>query len=121
MDKKKLEKAEQKIKQKQEKRAVQDSSSSSKSKSEYVTQHSLVVVASLAPRTCYGQTADSSLSETNSQMIVFFPPLPVFSFDGSTASASQQSNRKEAKMEAVGANRSSDIRISDFDIAFGEK
>ena len=40
---------------------------------------------------------------------------------GSTASASQQSNRKESKMEASGTNKSSDIRISDFDISFGEK
>ena len=44
-----------------------------------------------------------------------------FSFQISTASASQQSNRKENKMEASGTNKSADIRISDFDISFGEK
>ena len=44
----------------------------------------------------------------------------ICSFQNS-ASASQQSNRKENKMEATGGYRSKEIKISDFDIAFGEK
>ncbi|XP_046559186.1 ATP-binding cassette sub-family F member 3-like [Haliotis rubra] len=38
-----------------------------------------------------------------------------------TASASQQINRKDAKLDASGTNRSYDIRIENFDIAFGER
>ncbi|XP_033764242.1 ATP-binding cassette sub-family F member 3-like [Pecten maximus] len=37
------------------------------------------------------------------------------------ASASQQFNRKDVKFDASGANRSYDIKIDNFDIAFGEK
>ena len=37
------------------------------------------------------------------------------------ASASQQANRKETKMEAAGTNKSYDIRIEDFDVAYGDK
>lgn len=36
-------------------------------------------------------------------------------------SASQQSNRKDAKLDASGVNRSYDIRIENFDISFGER
>ena len=39
--------------------------------------------------------------------------------DGPTAS--QQMNRKDTKFDASGANRSYDIKIDDFDIAFGDK
>ena len=37
------------------------------------------------------------------------------------ASASQQGDRKEARMDIAGTNKSKDIRIENFDIAFGEK
>lgn len=37
------------------------------------------------------------------------------------ATASQQSSRKFNKLEAGGANKSYDIRIENFDIAFGDK
>ncbi|XP_050412288.1 ATP-binding cassette sub-family F member 3 isoform X1 [Patella vulgata] len=37
------------------------------------------------------------------------------------ASASQQINRRDAKMDASGTNRSLDIKIENFDIAFGER
>ncbi|KAK3105053.1 hypothetical protein FSP39_016220 [Pinctada imbricata] len=37
------------------------------------------------------------------------------------ATASQQFNRKDTKMEAAGTNRSYDIKIENFDIAFGER
>ena len=39
-----------------------------------------------------------------------------------TATASQATNRKELKMEeSGGGNRSTDIRIENFDVAFGDK
>jgi ATP-binding cassette subfamily F protein 3 len=38
-----------------------------------------------------------------------------------TASASQVVNKKESKMEAKGTNRSQDIRIENFDVAFGDR
>lgn len=38
-----------------------------------------------------------------------------------TASASQVTSRKDAKMEAKGSNRTQDIRIENFDIAFGDR
>ncbi|XP_026285757.2 ATP-binding cassette sub-family F member 3 isoform X1 [Frankliniella occidentalis] len=38
-----------------------------------------------------------------------------------TASASQVTSRKDAKMEAKGSNRTQDIRIENFDVAFGDK
>lgn len=37
------------------------------------------------------------------------------------ASASQISNKKENKMDNKGTNRSMDIRIESFDLAFGDK
>ena len=36
-------------------------------------------------------------------------------------SASQQFNRKDMKLDASGTNRSYDIKIDNFDIAFGDK
>ncbi|CAD7080940.1 unnamed protein product [Hermetia illucens] len=38
-----------------------------------------------------------------------------------TATASQVFNKKDSKMESKGINRSMDIRIENFDLAFGEK
>ena len=38
-----------------------------------------------------------------------------------TATASQAINRKDQKMDESGTSRSSDIRIENFDIAFGDK
>ena len=37
------------------------------------------------------------------------------------ASASQQINKRDARLDASGNNRSTDIKIEDFDIAFGER
>ncbi|ESO83643.1 hypothetical protein LOTGIDRAFT_133119 [Lottia gigantea] len=37
------------------------------------------------------------------------------------ASASQQINRRDAKMDASGTNKSLDIKIENFDVAFGER
>ena len=37
------------------------------------------------------------------------------------ATASQQFNKRDQKLDASGNNRSTDIRIEDFDIAFGER
>jgi ATP-binding cassette subfamily F protein 3 len=39
--------------------------------------------------------------------------------DGATAS--QSGNRREAKLEASGTNKSRDIRIENFDLAYGER
>lgn len=39
----------------------------------------------------------------------------------SSASASQVTSKKEAKMEAKGCNRSQDIRIENFDVSFGDR
>jgi ATP-binding cassette subfamily F protein 3 len=39
--------------------------------------------------------------------------------DGATAS--QVTSKKEAKMEAKGNNRAQDIRIENFDVAYGER
>ena len=38
-----------------------------------------------------------------------------------TASASQVTSRKDAKLEAKGTNRTQDIRIENFDVAFGDR
>ncbi|XP_020916171.1 ATP-binding cassette sub-family F member 3 [Exaiptasia diaphana] len=39
--------------------------------------------------------------------------------DGATAS--QSANRREAKLEASGTNKSRDIKIENFDLAYGER
>lgn len=39
----------------------------------------------------------------------------------SSASASQVTSKKEAKLEAKGNNRSQDIRIENFDVSFGDR
>lgn len=77
MDKKKLEKAQAKLQQKQDKRTEQ-------------------VVKGV-----------SSMSVSNNKM------------DGATAS--QVTSKKEAKMEAKGNNRAQDIRIENFDVAYGDR
>lgn len=41
--------------------------------------------------------------------------------NGVKATASQMTNKKTAKLVAKGLNRSMDIRIENFDLAFGEK
>jgi ATP-binding cassette, subfamily F, member 3 len=38
-----------------------------------------------------------------------------------TASASQVQSKKETKMESKGTNRATDVRIENFDIAYGDK
>lgn len=38
-----------------------------------------------------------------------------------SATASQVTSKKEAKMEAKGTNRAQDVRIDNFDIAYGDK
>lgn len=49
----------------------------------------------------------SNMSVANSKM------------DGATAS--QVTSKKEAKMEAKGNNRAQDIRIENFDVAYGDR
>ena len=39
----------------------------------------------------------------------------------SSATASQVTSKKEAKMEAKGCNRSQDVRIENFDVSFGDR
>ncbi|XP_054286429.1 ATP-binding cassette sub-family F member 3-like [Macrosteles quadrilineatus] len=46
------------------------------------------------------------------------PPAPV---QLQTATASQVTSKKEAKLEAKGNNRAQDIRIENFDIAYGDR
>ena len=72
VDQKKLEKAEAKLKQKKEKRSVEEGK-------------------------------------------------PTQRFELNSATASQQTNRRDAKLDASGTNKSYDIRIENFDVAFGEK
>jgi len=38
-----------------------------------------------------------------------------------TATASQVTNKKNTKLDQKGLNRSMDIKIENFDLAFGEK
>lgn len=38
-----------------------------------------------------------------------------------TASASQVTSKKESKLEAKGNNRTQDIRIENFDVAYGDR
>ena len=56
-------------------------------------------------------------------MDMFFSAVSVFfiqfRLDGPTAS--QQFNRKDVKFDASGANRSYDVKIENFDIAFGDR
>lgn len=77
MDKRKLEKAQAKLQQKQDKRTEQ-------------------VIKGV-----------STVSVASSKM------------DGATAS--QVTSKKEAKMEAKGNNRAQDIRIENFDVAYGDR
>jgi hypothetical protein len=42
-------------------------------------------------------------------------------FKPETATASQVTSKKDAKLEAKGSNRTADIRIENFDIAYGER
>ena len=37
------------------------------------------------------------------------------------ATASQQTNRKEAKLDDSGQNKSYDVRLENFDVSFGER
>lgn len=78
MDKKKLEKAQAKLQQKQDKRTEQ-------------------VIKGVG-----------TMSVVNSNKM-----------DGATAS--QVTSKKEAKMEAKGNNRAQDIRIENFDVAYGDR
>lgn len=45
-------------------------------------------------------------------------PAPI---QTSSATASQVTSKKEAKLEAKGNNRSQDIRIENFDVSFGDR
>ncbi|KAK3725324.1 hypothetical protein QZH41_012014, partial [Actinostola sp. cb2023] len=45
--------------------------------------------------------------------------IPVVEMDGATAS--QSGNRREAKLEASGTNKSRDVKIENFDLAYGER
>ena len=47
--------------------------------------------------------------------------LLTFRYQEQTATVSQQTNRREAKMDASGQNKSYDIRVENFDISFGER
>lgn len=38
-----------------------------------------------------------------------------------TATASQVTSKKESKMEAKGTNRTQDVRIENFDVAYGDR
>lgn len=38
-----------------------------------------------------------------------------------TATASQVTSKKDSKLEAKGTNRAQDIRIENFDVAYGER
>lgn len=38
-----------------------------------------------------------------------------------TATASQVTSKKESKLEAKGNNRTQDIRIENFDVAYGDR
>lgn len=77
MDKKKLEKAQAKLQQKQDKRTEQ-------------------VVKGVGTMSVANSKSDS-------------------------ATASQVTSKKEAKLEAKGNNRAQDIRIENFDVAYGER
>lgn len=44
-----------------------------------------------------------------------------FSLSPELASASQQINKRDARLDASGNNRSTDIKIENFDIAFGDR
>lgn len=77
MDKKKLEKAQAKLQQKQDKRTEQ-------------------VIKGVG-----------TMSVVNSKM--------------DNATASQVTSKKEAKLEAKGNNRAQDIRIENFDVAYGDR
>ena len=54
-------------------------------------------------------------------MLTAVPVLHAYSVIGNTASASQQGNRREAKMEASGTNKTYDIRLENFDISYADK
>lgn len=47
--------------------------------------------------------------------------LPVTAPVLQTATASQVTSKKDSKLEAKGTNRTQDIRIENFDIAYGDR
>jgi ATP-binding cassette subfamily F protein 3 len=49
------------------------------------------------------------------------PATSVTPAQTSSATASQVTSKKEAKLEAKGCNRSQDIRIENFDVSFGDR
>jgi ATP-binding cassette subfamily F protein 3 len=90
VNQKKLEKAEQKIREKQEKRAQQETMTK-------------------APQCVFDRYSHRQL--------LFF----LIRYQPNSASASQQSSRRDNKMESSGTNKSYDIRIENFDVSFGDK
>ncbi|XP_039297067.1 ATP-binding cassette sub-family F member 3 [Nilaparvata lugens] len=96
VDQKKLEKAEAKLQAKQERRAEQ-----------LVTNRSSSAVTSSNS----GGGGQQVGAGGGGQLM---PALQA-------ATASQATSKKEAKMEAKGCNRTQDIRIENFDVAYGER
>lgn len=45
----------------------------------------------------------------------------VISYVEQTATVSQQTNRKDAKLDDSGQNKSYDVRVDNFDVAFGNR
>lgn len=66
-------------------------------------------------------TAKLQLKQEKRNMTVPTPSSNPVPAQMSSASASQVTSKKEAKLEAKGNNRSQDIRIENFDVSFGDR
>lgn len=55
------------------------------------------------------------------QVIKAVGTMSVVSNKNDNATASQVTSKKEAKLEAKGNNRAQDIRIENFDVAYGDR
>lgn len=73
------------------------------------------------PKKLAKATAKLQLKQEKRDSFVRSAPATVAPTQTSSATASQVTSKKEAKMEAKGCNRSQDIRIENFDVSFGDR
>lgn len=65
------------------------------------------------------EKAEAKLQQKQGKRSEYKPltPAPVLQ----SATASQVTSKKETKLEAKGTNKTQDIRIENFDVAFGDR
>jgi len=66
-------------------------------------------------------TAKLQQKQEKRDLFVRVAPVSAAPTQTSSATASQVTSKKEAKLEAKGCNRAQDIRIENFDVSFGDR